>query len=275
MRVMKASLTLRQRQCIAVFVTAWFASSCGVEGIPVNVTVSQPELGAANEESGPETEPVVDSENTVDIGTPSTTDEESEQSENLGEGDSPDESEPPDTDGPDEQTTPPDESEPVEENNPTDTNEPVEENNPAEESEPGEENTPAEENEPGEESNPTEDNEPADENNPTGEDNPPVEPVVNLAPIIHDTSYACDPILEVVSFAVGETDNFILSIDDEFPLSMTFMADSSSPDVMDVSVDENGIFTATALQPGESYLWLSASDHEGLVDEYELTVIVE
>ena len=97
----------------------------------------------------------------------------------------------------------------------------------------------------------------------------------NLAPTILDTSYGCDPVMESVLLAVGETDNFTLSVDDELPLSMQFNADSISPGTVSVSVDENGIFTVMALQKGESDVWLSVFDHEGLMDEYKLHIVVE
>ncbi len=109
---------------------------------------------------------------------------------------------------------------------------------------------------------------------------PPVEEVspietVNLAPDITDTSYNCDPAIESISFTVGETDQFTLSVTDESPLTLTYNHDSSKDGVVSVEVDTNGVFTISALQTGATYLWLSAKDDEGLSDEYELRVVVQ
>ena len=41
-------------------------------------------------------------------------------------------------------------------------------------------------------------------------------------------------------------------VDDESPLTLTFMADSSNAEVASVVVDENGIFTVTALSRRDS-----------------------
>jgi len=107
---------------------------------------------------------------------------------------------------------------------------------------------------------------------------PVVEPVVeplNLAPQITDTSYNCDPIVESVFFSVGDTDNFTLAVTDESPLTLTYSVDSSLDGIVDVTVGPDGIFAISALQQGDVFVWLSAEDNEGLVDEYELRVIVE
>lgn len=96
----------------------------------------------------------------------------------------------------------------------------------------------------------------------------------NLAPSITDTSYNCDPISESASFKVGETDQFTLSVTDESPLKLTYSVDNSNTDAVNLTVDENGVFTIAALMPGESYLWLGTEDENGLTDEYELKVIV-
>lgn len=93
--------------------------------------------------------------------------------------------------------------------------------------------------------------------------------------MITDTSYNCDPVIEAVAFNVGDTDNFTLSVDDESPLTLTYAADSSDMDTVSVTVDENGVFTVAALQAGDAYLWLTAEDANGLVDEYELWVVVD
>ncbi len=108
-----------------------------------------------------------------------------------------------------------------------------------------------------------------------GGDELPGGETANLAPTILDTSYACDPVMESLLLTVGETDNFTLSVEDEFPLSMQFNADIGAPGIVSVSVDENGIFTVIALQKGESDVWLSVFDHKGLMDEYELHIVVE
>lgn len=97
----------------------------------------------------------------------------------------------------------------------------------------------------------------------------------NLAPVITDTSYHCDPVVEAAVFTVGDASNFTLSVKDESPLTLSYAADSSKTDVVSVTVDEDGIFTISAVAEGESYLWLTAEDQDGLVDEYELLVVVE
>ena len=104
---------------------------------------------------------------------------------------------------------------------------------------------------------------------------PPLEELVNFAPEITDTSYHCDPVTEAVAFNVGDTDTFTLSINDEMPQSLIYAADSSDLETVDVTVDSNGVFTLSALKAGDSYLWLTAEDENGLVDEYEMWVVVE
>lgn len=104
---------------------------------------------------------------------------------------------------------------------------------------------------------------------------PTEEEFVNLAPLIQNTSYNCDPVIEAATFNVGDTDNFTLAVNDEFPLSLTYAADISDESIVNVTVDSNGIFTLSALQAGETYLWLTAEDGNGLVDEFELWVIVD
>ena len=117
-------------------------------------------------------------------------------------------------------------------------------------------------------------------NTPVGSDTPsanqPTDEVqtANLPPMIANTSYNCDPIAELVSFGVGETDQFTLSVTDESPLTLTYSVDISSRETVSVNVAQSGVFTITALQPGESYLWLRAEDEQGLADEYELKVSV-
>ena len=81
--------------------------------------------------------------------------------------------------------------------------------------------------------------------------------------------------MESVLLAVGETDSFTLSVEDEFPLSLQFNADSISPGIVSVSVGEKGIFRVLALHKGGSDVWLPVFDHVGLVDEYELHIVVE
>ncbi len=103
---------------------------------------------------------------------------------------------------------------------------------------------------------------------------PPIE-TVNLAPVILDTSYSCDPAIESVAFTVGQSDHFTLSVIDELPLTLTYSFDNSKDNVVSVEVDSNGVFTISALQAGYTYLWLTAKDDEGLVDEYELRVVVQ
>ena len=104
---------------------------------------------------------------------------------------------------------------------------------------------------------------------------PPLEELVNFAPEITDTSYHCDPVTEAVAFNVGDTDTFTLSVNDELPQSLTYEADSSDLETVDVTVDANGVFTLSALKAGDSYLWLTAEDENGLVDEYEMWIVVE
>ncbi len=45
--------------------------------------------------------------------------------------------------------------------------------------------------------------------------------------------------------------------------------------VVSVDVGNSGGFTISALQRGDAYLWLTAKDDGGLVDEYELRVVVQ
>ena len=116
--------------------------------------------------------------------------------------------------------------------------------------------------------------EPTEEEPPT-EEPPTEEEPVNVAPDITNTSYNCDPLIESVAFSVGDSDFFTLQISDESLLTLSYAADSSQEDTVSVTVDENGIFTVTALQAGESYLWLTAEDDNGLQDEFELHVIVQ
>lgn len=97
----------------------------------------------------------------------------------------------------------------------------------------------------------------------------------NQAPTIVDTSYRCDPVAESVAFEVGQSDAFTLSVTDEFPLTLDYAADSSNEDSVSVSVDDSGVFTINALRVGESWVWLTATDSEGLADEYELHVVVQ
>ena len=49
----------------------------------------------------------------------------------------------------------------------------------------------------------------------------------------------------------------------------TIAADNSNADVVNIDIDENGVFTIEALQTGESWVWLTA---EG---EYEMHIIVQ
>ena len=99
--------------------------------------------------------------------------------------------------------------------------------------------------------------------------------LVNQAPDITNTSYNCDPVVESVVFDVGQTDYFTLSVSDESPLTLTYSVDSSEQGIVDVTVDDDGIFTISALQVGDTFIWLSAEDEEGLVDEYEMRVVVQ
>ena len=121
---------------------------------------------------------------------------------------------------------------------------------------------------------------PAQTNTPLGSEAPsasqPTDEIqtANLPPMIANTSYNCDPITEMASFDVGETDQFTLSVNDESPLTLTYSVDISSTETVSVNVAQNGVYTITALQPGESYLWLRAEDEQGLADEYELKVLV-
>ena len=121
---------------------------------------------------------------------------------------------------------------------------------------------------------PTGEEEPAEEE-PTTEQLLTEEEPVNVAPDITNTSYNCDPLIESVAFSVGDSDFFTLQISDESLLTLSYAADSSKEDIVSVTVDENGIFTVTALQAGDSYLWLTAEDDNGLQDEFELHVIVQ
>lgn len=97
----------------------------------------------------------------------------------------------------------------------------------------------------------------------------------NVAPTIQNTSYACDPIIDSVVYKVGDTDTFTLLVEDEFPDDLEYQVEVSQPDVADVSVNEQGTFTIKTVRNGEAYLWFSVSDHDGLVDEFELHIIVE
>lgn len=98
---------------------------------------------------------------------------------------------------------------------------------------------------------------------------------LNLAPQIVDTSYQCDPDIEAVAYSIGDEDFFTLSVDDESPLTLKYDSDSSSEDVASVSVDGNGVFKVRALSRGETFLWLTAKDVNGLADEFELRIVVE
>lgn len=98
--------------------------------------------------------------------------------------------------------------------------------------------------------------------------------LVNTAPVITDSSYHCDPVIDAIAYNVGDTDNFTLSVEDESPFTLTYSVDSSKSDVVDVTVNENGVFTVTALAKGDTYVWLTAKDNQGLVDEYEIWVLV-
>lgn len=102
-----------------------------------------------------------------------------------------------------------------------------------------------------------------------------VQPQPNSAPFISSTSHDCDPVIEAAYFSIGESNNFTLSVNDESPLTLSYAADSSRSDIVSVTVDANGVFTLSAVATGESYLWLTAEDDHGLVDEYELLVVVE
>ena len=128
----------------------------------------------------------------------------------------------------------------------------------------------------------TEEQVPNEEETPTGvatpseiDPPPPLEELVNFSPVITDTSYHCDPVNEAVAFNVGDTDTFTLSVNDEMPQTLIYAADSSDLETVDVTVDANGVFTLSALKAGDSYLWLTAEDETGLVDEYEMWVVVE
>jgi len=101
------------------------------------------------------------------------------------------------------------------------------------------------------------------------------QPSANQAPVIETTSYDCDPSVESIAYTVGETDAFTLTLSGNSLDGLQYEADSSNPSVLGVSVDENGTFTTTALQAGESYLWLTVSNSLGLIDEYEIHAIVE
>ena len=102
-----------------------------------------------------------------------------------------------------------------------------------------------------------------------------VSQITNQPPEIEATSYQCDPVVESVAFEVGQNDSFTLSVTDESPLTLSYAADNSNADVVNVDVDENGVFTIEALQTGESWVWLTAEDDDGLADEYEMHVIVQ
>ena len=104
---------------------------------------------------------------------------------------------------------------------------------------------------------------------------PPVAELPNAAPEIADTSYQCDPVTESVAYNIGDADFFTLSVTDESPLTLKYDANSSNKTVASVSVDENGIFKVTALSRGEALLWLFAEDDNGLVDEFELRVVID
>ncbi len=175
----------------------------------------------------------------------------------------------------------PDESEqPTEPQIPAENEQPTETENPAENEQPTETENPTENEQPTETENSTENEQPTETESPTENEQPtetenPTENEPNLAPVITDTSYNCDPAIESVSYNIGESDTFTLDVTDESPSTLTYSFDSSSERTIRLSVDANGVFSVTALQAGESYLWLSVSDEDGLVDEYELQAIVK
>ncbi|MDB3935114.1 hypothetical protein N9383_00160 [Granulosicoccus sp.] len=105
--------------------------------------------------------------------------------------------------------------------------------------------------------------------------NSPTTESENSPPHIDSTSYVCDPVTESILFSVGDSDTFTLSVTDEFPLHLEYDVDTSSSETANVAVDENGVFTISALAAGETFVWLSVSDNDGLVDEHELHVIVQ
>lgn len=96
----------------------------------------------------------------------------------------------------------------------------------------------------------------------------------NRLPVIEAISLGCDLATDSVALSAGETANFTLFVDDEFPLTLSYAIDTDNPDISTSNVDTNGVFTLVGVSAGQTTMPIIVTDEQGLSSQLLLSVVV-